>query len=123
MTIRNVLLKISVDWPAESAKSPKGNTLGDFIRHDAKQEIAQSVGKQYLVDASAGKGNWAQVPWIAIFDESITNTAQRGFYLVYLFAKDSSGVFLTLNQATTEVKNEYKGGYIEILKKRATYYS
>jgi 5-methylcytosine-specific restriction protein B len=51
---------------------------------------------------STGQGNWARVPWIAILDDRITTTTQSGFYCVFLFREDGSGVYLTLAQGVTE---------------------
>ena len=58
------------------------------------------------VSWSAGRGNWATIPWIALLDESETDTTTRGVYCVYLFREDGSGVYLTLNQGVTEPKRQ-----------------
>ena len=49
-------------------------------------------------------GNWAQLPWIAIFNPKITKSAQSGYYIVYLFREDMKGVYISLNQGVTEYK-------------------
>jgi 5-methylcytosine-specific restriction enzyme B len=54
------------------------------------------------VKPSAGQGNWAKVPWVAIMDDRETTSTQKGTYCVYLFREDGSGVYLTLNQGVTE---------------------
>lgn len=51
---------------------------------------------------SAGQGNWARVPWVAILDSRETTSTQHGVYVVFLFREDLSGVYLTLNQGVTE---------------------
>lgn len=56
------------------------------------------------VSWSIGKGNWANVPWVALLDSRETNTTQHGVYAVYLFRRDMSGVYLTFNQGVTEPK-------------------
>jgi 5-methylcytosine-specific restriction protein B len=53
---------------------------------------------------SAGAGNWARVPWVAMMDRRETNTTQRGVYPVWLFRQDMTGVYLTLAQGVTEPK-------------------
>lgn len=50
-------------------------------------------------------GNWAQLPWIGIFNPKITKSAQSGYYLVYLFKEDMEGVYLSLNQGVTDIRN------------------
>lgn len=53
-------------------------------------------------------GNWTETPWISVFDRDITETATKGFYIVYLFRKDMNGVYLSLNQGTTHLQHKYK---------------
>ena len=55
--------------------------------------VAWEVGEQpFIVEGSVGKGNWAETPWIAIFDPLVRESAQQGYYVVYLFRPDGSGV-------------------------------
>ena len=77
--------------------------------------------QKYTFDGSAGSGNRTNCPWAAIFDTRITNTAQRGFYPVYLFKEDGEGVYLSLNQGVTEIKENYKKKtkIVEFLESRA----
>lgn len=60
-----------------------------------------------IVKASPGKGNWARVPWIAFLDERETYSTKEGVYPVYLFREDMSGVYLTLNQGVTRLKEKH----------------
>jgi 5-methylcytosine-specific restriction enzyme B len=59
------------------------------------------------VKASPGKGNWAAVPWIAFLDQRETYSTREGVYPVYLFREDMSGVYLTLNQGVTRLKEKH----------------
>ena len=80
--------------------------FGSFIRNDIPNEIRQKGGidqSKYIVKGSNGAGRWTTVPWIAIFDRRITESAQRGVYLVYLLNKDKKELYLTLNQGATDV--------------------
>lgn len=85
------------------------NALADMLRVDIPKEIAESIGNsiRYEVEGSPGKGNWASVPWIAVLDRLVTETARQGYYLVYLVKKDCSGVYLSLNQGVTTIRNQY----------------
>ncbi|MED1666089.1 MrcB family domain-containing protein [Brevibacillus laterosporus] len=65
--------------------------------------------EKYKVKGSVGAGRWTETPWISVFDKEITETAQKGFYIVYLFKKDMSGVYLSLNQGTTYIDRKYSG--------------
>lgn len=80
------------------------------------EELQQEVGPTYLVTGSPGQGNWATTPWASVFERSITTTAQRGFYLVYLFRADGAVVHFSLNQGTTEVYDRVGGSqYRQVL--------
>jgi MrcB-like, N-terminal domain/AAA domain (dynein-related subfamily) len=57
--------------------------------------------KKLIVNGSGGIGYNAAVPWIRISDPAKSDSAQRGWYLVFLFAADGSSVALTLNQGVT----------------------
>jgi hypothetical protein len=65
--------------------------------------------KQYSVGYSIGKGVWATIPWIAIFDNDISTSASKGYYIVYLFSADMKKVYLSLNQGWTYFKSQYGG--------------
>jgi hypothetical protein len=85
---------------------------------DAKQAImafpAVSAGNLTVV-ASAGQGNWASVPWLSILDADETKSTQKGVYVVYLFRGDMQGVYATLNQGVTELRQiPAKGRRVEL---------
>jgi 5-methylcytosine-specific restriction enzyme A len=71
------------------------------------------------VEGSPGRGNWAAVPWISVFDPIITTSATKGFYVVYLFHVSKPIVHLSLNQGTTAVRKEFTERTHGILKDRA----
>lgn len=100
------------------AKNPLGLVMS--------KQISKTVGslpffdmKTYKMKGSIGQGNWAGVPWFAIFDNRITTTAQSGVYIVYLFSSDGERLYLTLNQGATELKNKLKSkGALQELQKK-----
>ena len=73
-----------------------------------------------IIEASPGKGRWSDAPWIAIFDPLVTDTAQRGYYPVYLFTRTLDTVYLSINQGMTELRDELgtKGAQV-LLRSRA----
>lgn len=117
---RHVLTKFLSSRQQPFAQHP----LARFIR----RQLAESVeglfhnSGRYWVEGSAGKGRWAEVPWTGIFDRTVTETAQKGFYLVYLFKTDMSGLYLSLNQGVTQVRAEYKSDTINALHTKARDY-
>ncbi len=104
MNLREALKKILSEWNSEIKKPFGGNQLANFIRNDwarIVKSITDNINSSYIIKASAGAGNWANVPWLSILDPRITNTTQDGIYPVYLFRADGSGLYLSLNQGTT----------------------
>jgi len=67
-------------------------------------------------------GGWADVPWLAILDQARPATVQAGEYIVYLFKKDMSGVYLTLNQGVKQIFDELKKKKGKIVLKERTEY-
>ena len=107
-----MLQKICNQYLAATLSPFKNNHLAQYIRTDTKKIIEASVSldtSKYRVHGSSGQGQWAVIPWIAIFDLEITNTATHGYYIVYLFTANMQGVYLSLNQGWTYYENEYGG--------------
>jgi len=81
-------------------------------------QIANVLGysENYEIHGSSGVGNIAEIPWLGIFDTDITTSAQTGYYVVYLFNSDMSGVYLSLNQGWKQYKDFYgtRQGKVEI---------
>lgn len=98
-----------------------GNYLANKLRNDYPTLLLEIIPDKtrYKVIGSAGKGKWTDNPWIAILDVLITETPQSGYYPVFLFKADMSGVYLSLNQGITEVREYYKNETRNILSLRA----
>jgi 5-methylcytosine-specific restriction enzyme A len=87
-----------------------GHPLAKYIRHDLP-ELFRSHFPQYrhfIWDASPGKGQWADAPWIATFDPLVTESAQDGYYPVYLFNRRLDAVYLSFNQGMTLLREEFR---------------
>ena len=92
----------------DAKKVPFGNSpMIEFVTKTVRRLFGNlEFLNGYLINSSAGKGNWADVPWIAIMDKRITTTALEGVYIVYLMSADCSSIYLTLNQGCTNLKNK-----------------
>ena len=80
-----------------------GAHLDELVARTGPHEIEGLVPKGWSVKGRTGVGTPADVPWIGIFSPAGGSTAQEGLYLVYLFAKDGSAVYLSLNQGTEQL--------------------
>ncbi len=100
-----------------------GHPFGIFVRNEIPNVMynTQLIDKSsYLITGSVGKGNWAMVPWICIFDRKITTSTTKGVYIVYLLSKDGNSLYLTFNQGCTDIKNNHsKKEAIQIMHERA----
>jgi len=122
MSLREALHRILSDYPTAKGQPFEANALADFVRHDAEATVEEALGesrKGLLVGGSPGQGNWAAVPWISVFDPVVTTSASRGYYVVYLFHASKPVVFLSLNQGTTAVRNQFGALTRDVLRKRA----
>ncbi|MGP4789156.1 MrcB family domain-containing protein [Psychrobacter sp. 1Y11] len=107
MDLAEKLKQFTSSW-VQATKEPFTNhPTANFLRNDLKTQIAAIVkdfDDSYLINASAGAGNWANVPWLSILNPEITTRTQYGIYPVYLFRADGLGFYLSLNQGTAEPK-------------------
>ena len=98
--------------------------IAAILRYDIPNDlkILTQDHEKYKFSGSAGQGNWTHSPWVGVFNKKITESAQRGYYIVYLFREDMKGVYLSLNQGMTEIRNQSANNNEakEILKNRAS---
>ena len=100
-----------------------GNPFGTFVRSEIPNAIYNTGlvdPHGYLITGSVGQGNWAMIPWICIFDRSITTSATKGVYIVYLLSKTGESLYLTFNQGCTDIRNTHsKQDTIKIMRDKA----
>ena len=109
--MQELLLNILNSYKIAKLNDLTNHELAVYVRQQSVNILANTISvdkEKYKVKGSVGQGKWADVPWIAIFDKSITQSATEGYYIVYLFNADMSGVYLSLNQGWTYFKNKYK---------------
>jgi 5-methylcytosine-specific restriction enzyme A len=125
MSLSTAFNLVLENYPAQKWNAFTGNDLAAFIRTDLPQLVRSVIGDddRYSVKGSAGQGNWANCPWVAVFDKLITRTAQRGYYVVYLFQEDFEGVYLSLNQGVTTIRERYGADAHHALQVKASDYA
>jgi 5-methylcytosine-specific restriction protein A len=121
MAMREGLERVLSEYHAATQEGFTQHPLANYIRRELRDSIALAAGEneRLLFKGSAGQGNWARGPWIGIFDKLVTASAQSGYYPVYLFREDMTGLYLSLNQGMTEAKKLYKSDAKTALKSRA----
>jgi len=121
MSINTALTLFLEEYPSACLATFADHPVADFIRLEIPRIIRVAIGDndRYIIQGSPGQGNWARVPWVAVFDRFVTESAQDGYYIVYLVREDFSGVYLSLNQGVTTVKRQYGADAKEALSIRA----
>ena len=88
----------------------QGSEVGNMFRKIIPGVIACKTSidaRDYKIEGSIGQGQFAEVPWISIFDRSITESATRGVYIVFLYSTDGKRVYLSLNQGYTYFSEKF----------------
>lgn len=118
--LREILERILKQYKNALKETFSGHPLAKVLRRELPEHLTSIIEdpSRYLVKGGAGQGNWARCPWLSIFDVSITTSAQEGYYPVYLFREDMTGVYLSLNQGVTSIKKRYKADSKDVLKIR-----
>lgn len=97
--------------------------LYDELINKIPQELNNILSRNdFKIKASMGNGNKAEIPWVAIMNRNITDTTTYGLYIVYLFKKDMSGFYITLNQGITNFDRLYKSKKYDNALKVANYF-
>jgi 5-methylcytosine-specific restriction protein A len=87
------------------------NEIAEILLKKLPEELfscAALLENEYKIEGSVGKGEISEIPWICVFDKDITESAQTGFYIVYLFRADLSGFYISLNQGWTQYEQAFK---------------
>jgi 5-methylcytosine-specific restriction protein A len=120
--LTDALKKILNEYPRALSETFKRHPLAAFLRKDLPESIRRiaEIPAEFEIEGSAGQGQWTRCPWIAVLDPLVTDTAQKGYYVVYLFREDFSGFYLSLNQVVTDVRKIYKTDAKSALRARAS---
>ena len=101
--------KVLDNYLIEKEKPLKDNDLAKVITKDLASSIREIVqSDKYVIKGSVGQGQWAEIPWICIFDKRVSTQTTKGIYIAILFKADMTGLYLTLNQGWTFFTETYK---------------
>ena len=62
----------------------------------------------FIFKGNAGKGNYSECPSVAILNKEITKGVGSGFFVIYIFSKDTKRLYLSLNQAILGAEDDLK---------------
>lgn len=121
MPLRDCFAHIFTSYYSARQETFAGHAVAGFMRSDFPKSVKAALADRELiiVKGSAGQGNWARGPWIGIYNRLVTEHAIRGYYAAFLFREDMSGVYLSLNQGMTAVREEYRSDARSALQARS----
>ena len=135
--VQKDILKFSSNWEnyLEKCQSNGGNKTDDEIYklffYEIENKFKALVDERiYKVKSSLGSGRVTAIPWIGIMHKEITESAQKGIYLVYLFSRNAKKCFSAMeigagqfnrifgeNAKSTErlkaAKNKFKNNFLQ----------
>ena len=85
------LREIANNYLSARKENYAGHSFAAKFREIGKTEIQPAVNdiyKDFVFKSSPGLNDWTHTPWISLMDPEITETAQEGYYIVYLFSKN-----------------------------------
>ena len=110
----HLVRKLALGWDGYRATGRV--SAKDPIHSIVLQEIPSILrewhgpNRQYLVKGSDGQGNLNRTPWIATFNTEVTTSAEKGYYLVYLFQDNFESMVLELGFGATQFEQKYGRG-------------
>jgi len=106
--IRDYLEEILTHYEDARKQNFVNNPLVHSLKHDFPAYLKKITdnSNKYRFDGSAGQGNFAYVPWVAVYNKTVTESIQKHYHVIYLFREDMKGVYLSLNQGITDIKSQ-----------------
>jgi hypothetical protein len=71
----------------------------------ALSSLLGPAGLDCEVEGRDGTGQKSEIPWVRVYSRSRSPSANEGWYCVYLFRSDGTGVYLCLGQASTRYQD------------------
>lgn len=108
--ILNDFKEILDNFKIESEKPFKGNEFAAKIRNEMDQDFNKFIksivsgDEKYHSKFSPGMKDWFSDLWVGFYNKDVTESAQSGIFLIYLFEVDGSGVTLSLVQGRGDSK-------------------
>jgi 5-methylcytosine-specific restriction protein A len=102
--IKKVLTEYQIEKQTVFSKGP----FMDYVNHDIPAQIKHelAISDEYRVYGSCGTGAWAETPWVAILNKSITKSTHDGYYIVLLFDTKQQILHLALGVGWTQFQDD-----------------
>lgn len=82
----------------------------DILCHQLPDLLYKYFDKsKYKISGSVGMGRVTDTPWLAIMDKNITESTQKGVYIVFLFSSKLDKLYISLGQGVTNLTKGKNG--------------
>lgn len=108
--MRVALERVAREYIQAKSEALAGHPLAEFMKNELPQSagrLAGAAGQGFHIKSTNFPGTWPLVPWLGFFHPAVGESAQRGFYVVFLFDEACESIYLSLNQGATELQNQY----------------
>ncbi|HMF46171.1 MAG TPA: DUF3578 domain-containing protein [Candidatus Udaeobacter sp.] len=113
MPIKDVLEQIAIGWSAyrDNKVVDSSHPIHALVTKTFRENIRAHLKEfsQLKFEGSTGAGNITAAPWMAVFDPRVTQSATKGYYVVYLFSLDLKAVTLCIAFGTTQFEKQFGG--------------
>lgn len=121
-----LLLQREWSWKNTPAMQKRGRLIQEGVSDWLREQLpvlkrdAPVEMDDWDVEARDHTGNKSVVPWARVYSASRSDSATKGWYVVYLFGAQGDSVYLSLMQGTSEWRNgEFKRRPLEGTRLRA----
>lgn len=108
------VIRLTELWPQYKmgGKADKRNPAHDLVLNHIPEILKSWATEydQYIFKGSEGEGNLTKTPWFAVLNPEITETARKGYYIVYLFDENLNKLILAIGFGVTQFEKRYGGG-------------
>jgi hypothetical protein len=103
MDLADFLLELATSYDRLAGVNAPAQTM----LSDASLLLAEHCPAGMVIQSGGGKGMATYTPWVGFFDPDVTDSPQRGVYLVYIMSEELEMVALTLNQGMEYLRKEF----------------
>ncbi|AUB59817.1 hypothetical protein BK009_03480 [Methanobacterium subterraneum] len=105
--LKEFMEKIFSDYQSARKENYVDNPLVKLIKKEFPDNLSNNIKviDNYKCIGYPGSGNWAESPYVDIFNPDISKGLESGYYVLYIFSENTEKVYLTLNQSIGNLNN------------------
>jgi hypothetical protein len=112
--LRDMFAEVAAGWNSYASLKTvsKSHPIHGLVTREIPMKLRSLTGydTRYKSIGSDGQGNITTTPWAATLDLEVTDTAQEGYYLVYLISADLKKLVLSVAFGATAFEAKFGSG-------------